>query len=140
MSKKTTYDILRYGTTTPDKVRSVVDLYWDKEYDGYHKSDWQPALVNGAIESQYCSTHFYMFWVYYDTKHSQLLISFIPEFIDEFPTESYLEDQLISIVLDVTDKDLDDIYTIFGNTFKQLHTTAEFEEYKENFPDNDWEY
>ena len=67
MSSKTTYDILKYGIMPPDRIRDIVDLYWDDAWGGYYKSDWLPADINGTTESEYSTTHFYHIWVYYDT-------------------------------------------------------------------------
>jgi hypothetical protein len=138
MNSKTTYDILKYGPMTPDRVREIIDLYWDDVWPGYYKSDWEVADVKGTTESEYCETHYYKLWVYHDDKHGQVLTAFVPENIDEFPSNKWLQVAMIIITVDFTDKSEDDVYAIFADYYKELHDIREFEEYKENFPDGDW--
>jgi hypothetical protein len=131
-----TFNILKYGTMTPEKAREVIDLYWDDAWPGYHKSDWTIAKVKGTSESEYCITHFYKLWVYYDDKWCQTLVAFIPEFIDGFPSNKWLQVAMIIVTMDITDKSEDEVYELFAQNYKELHDISAFEEYKRNFPDD----
>ena len=137
MNSKKTYDILKYGSMTPDRVRDIIDLYWDDEWHGFYKSDWEIAKIDGTTESEYCETHYYKLWVYHDEKWGQVLIAFIPEFINDFPSSKWLQVALIVITIDVTDKDEDEVYDLFKQHYYELHRICEFEEYRQNFPERD---
>lgn len=133
-----TFNILKYGSMTPEKVRDIIDLYWDDVWPGYYKSDWTVAKVDGTSESEYCETHFYKLWVYYDNSWCQTLVAFVPENIKEFPSSKWLQVAMIVVNVDLTDKTDDEAYELFAEYYKELHQIREFEEYKENFPDGDW--
>lgn len=137
MSSKTTYDILKYGIMPPDRIRDIVDLYWDDAWGGYYKSDWLPADINGTTESEYSTTHFYHIWVYYDTTKDQSVVAFIPEFISGFPCKNWLSLGLVNVVADLTDKTEDEAYEIFGECYKELHDISAWEEYKNEYPEDE---
>lgn len=135
-----TFKLLKYGPMTPDNVREIIDLYWDDAWPGYHKSDWTVAKVKGTTESEYCTTHFYHLWVYYDIDKSQSTVAFIPEFISGFPCNNWLKLGLINVTLNLTDTNEDDAYQIFADNYKELHDICAWEEYKREFPDGDFSH
>jgi len=136
MNSKNTYDILKYGSMYPDRIRSIIDLYWYDSREHSYKSEWLPATIDGTTESMYTKTHFYKIWVYHDNKWGQNLIAFIPSFIEGFPSSRWLQVQMIIINIDVTDKDEDEVYMLFHEYYEELHKICLMEEHKENFPEN----
>ena len=124
---------------TPEKVREIIDIYWDDVWGGHYKSDWEIATVDGTSESEYCDTHYYKLWVYYDEKWCQTLVAFVPQFIDGFPSSKWLQVQLVIITIDFTGNTEDEVYEIFAEHYKELHAICAWEEFKEEYPDGDWE-
>ena len=135
-----TFNILKYGTMPPERIRDIVDLYWDDAWGGYYKSDWIPTQIDGTTESEYCTTHFYNIWVYYDILKCQSVASFIPEFISGFPCKNWLKLGLVNVVADLTDKTEDEAYEIFSDCYKELHDMSAFEEYKREFPNGGYSH
>lgn len=121
----------------PNRIRNIIDLYWDDAWPGYYKSDWEHTDIDDATESEYCKTHYYYLWVYYDINKDKSVVSFIPEFITDFPNSNWLSLGLVNVVVDLSDKTEDEAYEIFGESYKELHDISAWEEYKENFPDKD---
>jgi hypothetical protein len=135
MNSKNTYDILKYGSMYPDRIRQIIDLYWWDSRPGAFKDEWLPADVDGTSESMYTKTHFYKIWVYHDNKWQQNLIAFVPNFIEQFPSSKWLQVQMIVINLDVTDHDEDEVYMAFHEYYEELNKICIAEEYRKNFPE-----
>ena len=124
----------------PDRIRDVIDLYWDDAWPGYYKSDWGPAVITGTTESEYCKTHYYYLWVYYDINKDQSVVAFIPEFITGFPRTNWLSLGLVNVVIDLSDKTEFDAYQIFADNYKELHDICAWEEYQREYPDGDFSH
>jgi hypothetical protein len=124
----------------PERIRDIIDLYWSDAWPEYYKSDWEPATINGTDDSEYCKTHFYYLWVYYDIDNSQSTVAFIPEFISGFPCKNWLKLGLVNVILNLTDTSEDDAYQLFAKNYKELHDICAWEEYKREFPDGDFSH
>lgn len=139
MTIKQTYDILKYGPMTPDKVRGIIDLYWENNRGGEYISDWTDAPVIHTSESKSTTTHFFYLWVYYDDRIKSTVIAFVPREHD-FPSVEWQQSNQIITAVAVGDIDQDEVYIIFHDYFMDLYKDAMYKEYQENYPDGDFEH
>ena len=136
MSSKRTHDILKYGSMYPDKVRAIISTYMeDRDINGYY-SDWEVFKVKGTSESEVMETHFFRVWVYYDDGHQEVLFGLIPRHLEDAPAISKWAQVGQGIIcIDVTDKDVEEVYTLFHEYYEELNQICLIEEYKRNYPD-----
>lgn len=138
MDVKQTYDILKYGTMNPDKVRSIIDTYIKDSRDGYYTSGWIELPVKQTIESKYNETHFFKIWVYFDTKMEATIFAFIPRYLEDLPTANFWQQVGNgTVAVNVSNMDVDEVYINFHEWFEELNKICIAHEYKENWGDDE---
>jgi len=136
-----TYKILKYGSMTPDKVRDIVTTYMeDRDINGYY-SEWEVYTIPHTSDSEVMDTHFFKVWVYHDDGYQQVLFGLIPKYLDELPTTSKWRQVGQGIIcVDVTNKDADEVYSLFNEYYEELYQVCLMEEYDRNFPEGGYSH
>ena len=139
MTIKQTFDILKYGPMNPDKVRSIIDQYWEDTRGGEYIDDWVDSPVKNTSDSKSTITHFFYLWVYYDDSIKHTVIAFVPREHD-FPSVEWQKSNKIIMAVMVNQNDPEEVYTMFHEHYMELHQEAMFKEYQENYPDGSFEH
>jgi len=138
---KRTHDILKYGQMYPDKVRDIITTYMeDRDINGYY-TEWEVYKVANTSDSEVMDTHFFKVWVYHDDGYQQVLFGLIPKHLDELPkTSRWAQVGQGIICVDVTNKDTDEVYSLFNEYYEELYQVCLMEEYDRNFPEGGYSH
>jgi len=141
MNSKQTFDILKYGPMTPDRVREIITTYMmDRDINGYY-TNWKTFDIPEASDSEVMDTHFFRVWVYHDGKYSETIFGLIPKHIEHVPAISkWIQVGQGIICVDVTGKNEEEVYTLFHEYYEELTQICLQEEYNNNYPEGGFEH